>query len=248
MNFIWNPFIEAIKAGYDMTKINYRLDRPRTDGFDGNDVFTPADAHQVSPYLEYTPVALLDPDSIISKEEKFSRVDVNPYIRFGKIFSHILDPERSEPNDLAICNIITHMLAHVDRICGMDKRNFRVRLIAREIEGGCYGKCTEAFQLFSASEKRALAEALIRLYETSDVLKCLDALFHTIMTDFRVHVLGDFEVVFYNPYPYDEQEDEKLQFIIQIFLPMDFEHVVHWQYTYGTVEHDVSMMLEGFVL
>ncbi|MCL1981764.1 MAG: hypothetical protein FWG53_01560, partial [Clostridiales bacterium] len=120
-------------------------------------------------------------------------------------------------------------------------------LIVKEIESGCYGD-TSAFQLFSIAEKRSLAEMLIMLYETSNTLRCLDTLFHMIMTDFDVRLRDDEEVEFYNPYRFDEREDEKLKFIIKLFLPVGFPYVVHWQYTYGTIGHDESMVLGRFVL
>ena len=249
MNYIWYPFIEAIQSAYDTTKIRYRLsDRMFFDTLDGEKIRVPAGAHHISPLLEYIPLALYDPDQVVDQEDKFSHVDVNPYVRFGHIFSHILSPERNDPNVLVVCDIFAHMLAHLDRICGMSKRDFRLMLMVDEIEKGCFGDDLEVFRLFSVSEKRALAEMLHMLYETSNCLRCLDALFHLIMTGFRVRLRDYREVVFYTPYAFEEREDKKLRFIIKLFLPIDFSYVIHWRYTYGSIEHDESMLLERFVL
>ena len=249
MNFIWYPLIEAIQADYDTTKINYRVrDKTFFDIVDGETVRISADAHHVSPLLEYMPLALYDPDKTIKLEDKLARVDVNPYHRFTNIFSNILLADRYDHNDLIVCDIITHMLANIDRLCGMRKRDFRIYIIIDEIERGCFGDSREVFRLFTVKEKRALAEGLMMLYETSNNLRCLDALFRIIMTDFEVRLKDNNEVVFYNPYGFNEQEHKKLQFIIKLFLPVGFSYAIHWQYTYGSVEHDESMMLESFVL
>jgi len=249
MNFIWYPLIEAIQAEYDTTKIHYRVcDKTFFDSLDGETIRVSANAHHISPLLEYVPLALYDPDNAIRLGDKLARADVNPYHRFTSIFSHILSPERHDPNDLIICDIITHFLAHVDRICGMCRQDFRILIVISEIENGCYGNTRDTFSLFSVTEKRSLAEALIMLYKTSNPLRCLDYLFHIIMTDFEVRLRDNFEVVLYNPNIFDEREDKKLQFIIKLFLPIDFPYVIHWQYTYGSIEHDESMMLERFVL
>ena len=98
-------------------------------------------------------------------------------------------------------------------------------------------------------EKRALVESLIMLYETSNSFRSLDALLNKIMTDFNIRLRDDnAEVVFYNPYEFDEREEKKLRFIIKLFLPINVPYVIHWQYTYGIIEHDQNMLLEEFVL
>ena len=248
MNYIWFPLIEAIQADYDTTKIRYRVcDKTFFDTLDGETVRVSADAHHVSPLLEYIPVAMYDPENAVKLEDKLSRADVNPFYRFTSIFSHILNPERHDQNDLILCDIITHFLAHVDRICGMCRRDFRILIIINEIENGCFGDFKDVFRLFNTMEKRALAEGLIMLYKTSNSLRSLDALFHVILTDFEVRLRDNEEVVFYNPYGFDERDDKKLRFIIKLFLPVGFPFVIHWQYTYGSVDHDESMMVERFV-
>ncbi|MCL1810049.1 MAG: hypothetical protein FWG42_09845 [Clostridiales bacterium] len=249
MNYIWYPYIEAIQTEYDMTKLCYRVcEKVFFVQLGDETVKMPAGAHQISPLLEYVPVAMHDPDKVVKQETRLSRLDVNPFFRFGKIFNNILNPERTDHNDLVVCDVITHLLAHIDRICGMSRRDFRLLLIVKEIENGCYGSDTSAFRLFSVTEKRALAEMLIMLYETTNTLRCLDNLFHMIMTDFDVRLRDDEEVEFYNPCRFDKREDEKLKFIIKLFLPVGFSYVVHWEYTYGTIGHDESMVLGRFVL
>jgi hypothetical protein len=241
--------IEAIQAECDTTKIHYRVcDRTFFDTLDGEPIRISANAYHVSPLLEYMPVALYDPDKAVKLEDKIARADVNPYLRFGSIFSNILQPDRNDPNDLIVCDIITHILAHVDRICGMSRRDFRILMIIDEIENGWYGDLGSMFRLFTPMEKRALAESLIMLYETSNSLRTLDTLFSLIMTDFEVRIRDNEEVVFYNPYGFNAREDEKMQFIIKLFLPVDFPYVIHWQYTYGSIDHDKSMIIERFVL
>jgi hypothetical protein len=248
MNYIWYPFIEAVQLGYDTAKIQYRVkDRKFYDRIGDEDVCVSANAHYISPLLEYMPVVLYDPDGTVNPDEKFARADINPYHRFGTIFDSILKPERGDSNDLVICDIIVHMLAHVDRICGMSKHDFRLMIITDEIENGCFGGTAE-YNLFSIKEKRALAEALLMLYETSNCLRSLDALFNTAMTDFNIMLRGNDEVVFFNPYAFNEREDRKMKFVIKLFLPVDYPYVVHWGYTYGSVGHDESMVLEKFVL
>ncbi|MCL1976061.1 MAG: hypothetical protein FWG61_07885 [Firmicutes bacterium] len=249
MNYIWYPFIEALQSDFDTTKIRYRLcDRVFFDTLNGDTIRVSAGAHHISPLLEHIPLALYDPDHVVKEEDKFTHADVNPYIRFGSIFSHILSPERTDPNDLIVCDIITHMLAHIDRICGMSKRDFKLMLIIKEIENGCFGENNEVFALFNTVEKRAIAEILLMLYATSHSLRCLDALFRMIMTNFHLRMRDNTEIVFYTPYAFDEREDKKLRFIIKLFLPIDYPYTIHWRYTYGSIEHDESMILERFVL
>jgi hypothetical protein len=247
--FIWYPMIEAIQEGYDTTKIHYRVkDRKFFIDLEDEQLRYLAGAHHISPLLEYMPLVLYDPDKKVTPDERFARVDINPYHRFGKIFEKILIPDRNDPNDLIVSDIMVHILAHIDRICGMSKRDFRILQIMKELGSGYFEDGTRAIDLFSLAEQRALAEALLMLYDTSNSLRCLDNLFNVIMTDFNIMLRDNEEVVFYNPYGCIEREDKKLRFIIKLFLPIDFPSVIHWRYTYGTVEHDESILLEKFVL
>lgn len=249
MNFIWYPLIEAIQDDYDTTKIRYRVcDKEFQQTAGGVTIRRKAGAHHMSPLLEYLPLVLYDQDKTTKNEDKFSRVDINPYFRFGDIFNHILSPERNDPNDLIICDIITHALAEIDRICGMSKHDFKVLLVMAELKNGCFGGSEDGYQLFSPIEKRAVAEALIKLYETSKGLRCLDNLLKTIMPDFKLRNRDQEEIIFYNPAEFDEQQDKKLRFIIKLFLPLNFPYIIQWRYTYGTIDHDPSMLLEEFVL
>jgi len=249
MNYIWYPLIEAIMADCDTRRISYRVcDKVFFDSYGDETVRINANAHHVSPLLEYLPLALYDPDNAVSLEDKLAHADVNPYHRFTSIFAHILSPERYDQNDLIVCDIITHMLAHIDRICGMCERGFLILIVIDEIEDGCFGDMKDDFRLFSTTEKRAFAECLLMLHGSANSIRCLDTLFHMIMTDFEVRLRDNEEIVFYNPNGFDEKEDKKLQLIIKMFLPIDFPYVVHWRYTYGSIDHDESMVLESFVL
>ena len=249
MNYIWAPLIEALQAGYDTTKINYRVrDRVFYDSTDYEVVPVSAGAHHTSPLFEYIPRVLHGPGEKIRNEEKFSKIDVNPYDRFTSIFKHILSPERSDQNDVIVCDVMTHILAHIDRICGMSRRDFRILLIIGEIEAGWFGENGGALRLFSVFEKRALAEALIMLYETSNGIRILDALFNMIMTDIDVQIRDNEEIVFYSPYGLDEREEEKLRLIIKLFVPVGIPYVVHSRYTYGTIGREGDVRLEEWVI
>lgn len=232
LGYIWYIIITAIQLELDPERIHYTVKD-----------------HRVSPWAEYMPDTIAGREHPSPTTEEMSQVDINPFWRldFVPIFEKILIPGRDDPNDAIICDLITHVLADVDRICGMCGRDFRVLLVMKDISDGCFGdKQTAA--LFSVFEKRALAEALIMLYKTSDSLMCLSNLFTMIMTDFVIRDRDYREIVFYNPNAFDEREDGKLRFIIGLFLPLDYSYAVHWRYTYGVIERGESMTLEAFVL
>ena len=88
-----------------------------------------------------------------------------------------------------------------------------------------------------------------RIFSTTTIncLRSLDILFTMIMTDFHVRLRSN-EVLFYTPYPYDGSVDKKLQYVIKLFVPIGYPCVIHWEYTYGSIGHDESMVLEAFVL
>jgi len=249
MNYIWYPLMKALEHGYDPVKIHYRVkDREFYYNVGDEEFVYNAEEHRISPLFEYVPIVLRDPSDVGELKDMLTCVDVNPFDRFGKIFNHILNPDRNDPNDLIICDILLHILAYVDRICGMTKQDFQTMLIISEFEQGFYGDIKDAFGLFRQTEKRAIAEGLMMLYETQNCFRSIDTLFGKIMTYFSVWFRGSEEVLFYTPFHYNEVENKKLQLIIDLFLPINIPHVVHWQYTYGVIGQDSSMLLEKFVL
>lgn len=249
MNYIWYPLIKAIEKDYDTTKIHYNLRDEEALFSVGEDEHSHgAFDYRISPLFEYLPAILSDPSNAVKFDDKFSVVDINPYHRFAKIFNHIILPDRNDTNDLIICDILTHILAHIDRICGMSKRDFLIVMIMDGLEKSCYGIANNYYGLFTVPEKRSLAEALIMMYETTDCLRSLDVLISMIMPDFRVRIRDDEEVVLYNHFGYNEKEDKKLKFIIKLFMPITIPYVIHWQHTYGTIGQDRGMELEEFVV
>jgi hypothetical protein len=238
--FIWYPIIAAMNMGAGPEKVHLRVSERAA----GN----PRYDRVISPLLEFSPHIGNIPNPSMTEDE-LSGIDINPYRRlsFIPIFKEILDPERDEPNDAVVAELITHVLADVDRICGMCGRDFQVYLVMKELEDGCFGN-KQATALFTLFEKRALAEALIMLYKTSDSVKSLNSLFTMIMTDTEILCRDREEIVFYRPNPPNTGEIQKLRFIIDIFLPINFPFVIHHKHTYGVISRDNTMILEDFVL
>jgi len=155
---------------------------------------------------------------------------------------------RNDTNDLIVCDIIAHMLAHIDRHCGMNKKDFHIMLLLREMENGCYGDADIFIKLFDVVEKRALVEAMLMFYETQNGFRTLDTLLTRIMTDFSVVLRDNAEAVLYNSYGYDAVADKKIRFIVKLLLPIGLPYIIHWQNTYGTLDHEESMKMGEFVL
>jgi len=230
--YIWYPFIKSICNNKDIVNIHYKLGGSNTKDFVGNAA--------ISPFLEYVPKTIS-----ASNDDDYSTVDVNPYFRFKKVFKDILNTENNLNYEI-LCDIIMHTLVNIDRICGMNRRDFLIMTIIDEIDEGYYG--SEAVKLFNTVEKRFLAEVLIMFYNTSDSLSCLTALFKMILTDFQITLKDNEEFIFYNPDPFDKQKVEKIKFVIKLFLPIGFPYTIHWRYSYGYVGYSESMNCEEFVL
>jgi len=86
------------------------------------------------------------------------------------------------------------------------------------------------------------------LYNTADCLRCLTILFSMILTDFIMWNKENDELVFFNPYPFNQEIDQKLRFILRVFLPVNYKYIIHWQYTYGIIDQAEKMITDAFVL
>lgn len=105
INHIWGPYLAMLQQEGNLADLYYKVKDNR-----------------VSPYLE------LQADNLYGNGHsgKYLKLDVNPYIRFLKIFEPLLSPDDMgyEEFNQALSDILLHYLADLDLKSGMCRQDF----------------------------------------------------------------------------------------------------------------------------
>lgn len=150
MNYVWDLLMRAREQELDVNSFR----------------FVPAVSY--SPYMELSLTEL-------NTSELEQVVEINPYYRFYSIFRDLFPPDAEEYLELreSLFDIMIHFLAETDLYQGMNRREYHIRFVQRDIGNGIFGpKVRESFAQLNRDEQDAIAEGLLRLYETGKLYIC----------------------------------------------------------------------------
>lgn len=227
-NQIWGPYLAIKQQEKSTAGLHYKVKDNR-----------------VSPYLE------LQADDLYGNryDKGYSKLDVNPYIRFFSVFDSLLTPDDLgyEEFNQALSDIFLHYLADMDLKLGMCKQDFYLGFLVKDIEEGAFGGIGWLGE-FTGIEKYEVAKWLLCFYQTGDSAYCLSGAAKKLLPSCEIVIREGEEFVFYMREPQNVHTEKRLFFLIQMFLPFSFAYVVHWTETYGVIGYEETMQLGSFVL
>jgi hypothetical protein len=228
VNYVWDVLMRAREQELDIRSFR----------------FVPAASY--SPYME---LSLED----LNTSELEQVVEINPYYRFYSIFRDLFQPDEEEHLELreSLFDIMMHFLAQIDLYQGMNRREYHIRFVRRDIGDGIFGpKVKESFGLLNREEQDAIAEELLRLYETGEAVHLLKETMRRIFHR---------SIIYANCEEKDElliyigQEETKLarikaDLILDLFLPARFTIELYWTHHFGILEADPTMKIDEIAL
>ncbi len=228
MNYGWQLQIRAIEECKNSKDIFYKKGEP----------FSP-----------YTEIAF---EELNNKEIK-SEVELNPYYRFYRIFHQLLDVNLDENQELieVLFDNLYHHLLDIDMFQGMNRREFYITFVIKNIEEGYFGTTLkENFSIFSKKEKRYIANGLIATYETSESIFILKKVTKEIFEKAYIFSNTDNkdEIVFYLRIKETETNLKKIEFIKYLFLPFKYNVEIFWEYIFGVIGEDEFMRNNEIVI
>ncbi len=228
MNYIWDLLIRAEDEGFSTKDIYFHL------------------AKIYSPYMELSP-------QLLNTQFVEQHVEVNPYYRYFEIFKNLFPPENTSEIELreGLLDILIHFLAEIDRMQGMNKREFFVRFILREIEAYVFGSFIRSnFNAFTKKEQEIVALNLLRLYQTGEEIYLLKDTMKRLFKRCRIYVKSEErdELLLYIGQKPTEQNQQKVQLVQDIFLPIGFHIEVFWHYHFGIIDEEDTMRLDQIAL
>ncbi len=181
------------------------------------------------------------------------RIELNLFARFAGIFQDLLAWEEEEPSIFGeyLTDAVLHALLYTDLRRGLSGRDIYIRKIRQELEQGVFWK--EAAEVFREmpieSRNRLAALTLVQMQTGSSLMlfrrgiKVLfpEAILYQIKEDRK-------KILLYLVGGKTRQREENLRFAQDMFLPINYELRVFWQYHFGIIGVDDAMRLDEIAI
>lgn len=229
MQYIWEVVLAAEKNGIREADLQYEVPEVR------------------SPYLE---VSFYD---LNTQTVEQTAVEVNPFYRFFDIFSGVLDINQKEYGKTKeiFVDAVFHYLALTDLRMGMSRKDYYLRFLSEEFEGGLFGRSAKnAFETFSIHEKKYVMLALMDVTSTRNYLEIFKSLFRKIYPDSMIYVGMDaaHELYIYVGREETQEEKRKVQFLLDTFLPIGVRTEIFYAEHFGILDVEETMVLDTLLL
>lgn len=230
MNYIWDLLIKAEKEGIQKAKINFKP------------------AESFSPYME-----LSLPDMNISTLTDELDVEVNPYYRFYEIFKDLFHADYQESEELrrTLFDILIHFLAFVDRKQGLCKYEYYKKFIMEDIQKDVFGsRVKECFSLLDDEEIIIFLDGIITQYRCGSSVFLLKRIMKKIFPKNIIYIncQDKMEILMYLASKKREKVKAKIDFILDMFLPIGYEVLLYWDKHFGILGVDETMSQDNIIL
>ncbi len=228
MNFGWQLQVRAVEEDKNPKEIFYKKGEP----------FSP-----------YTEVIFED----LNNKEIKNFVEINPYYRFFSVFNELLDVNFDENQDIkeVLLDHVYHHLLDIDMFQGMNRREFYITFVIKNIEQGYFGdELRENISIFNNKERRYLANGILSMYETTECIFILKKVTKEIFTKAYIFSNTDNkdEVVFFLRVKETEINRMKIEFIKHLFLPYKYNVEIFWENIFGVIGEGDFMRNDGIVI
>ena len=222
MNFIWDIVLNAKQNGSSEENLFFRPAKDRSPWYE-----------QAFPILNET-------------KAEGPEIEYNPLYRFDSMFHDLL---REDFTDLPtvqtyLFDAVSHYLVYTDLHHGLTKREFYVRCLMREMEGGGFGASIAAHLQAVNPEKRERLAALalvqiqvgssLLLFRKATVLLFPDALLYQERYDTK-------QLLLFVAHKKDERMEHYIHLIEDLFLPISHRLRVFWEHHFGVIGVDITM-------
>lgn len=228
VNYIWDVLLKARKEQMDDSRLR----------------FVPAVSF--SPYME---LSLEDLNATVPEQI----VEINPYYRFYTIFRDLFPADDAGYAELreTLFDVVVHFLAEADLMQGMNRREYHIRFVRRDLLHGIFGeRIQQHYAQLDDHEQDAIAEGLLRLYETGEAVHLLKQTLRRIFprSIIYAHCHDRDELLIYIGQEENISNRTKVELLLDLFLPARFDLRIYWSHHFGIVGEDDTMKQDAISL
>ena len=223
MSYLWRVLVEAADNNIDKNSI----------------VFKPAQVY--SPYME---VSLENLNSPLLSEGR--EIEVNYWYRFHDIFRDLFPVDYEDYKELreVFFDIVIHYLGTLDIQRGLSKKYFCRDLIYKDIKNGELGESIKAnIDLLDKYELEYFLDGIINQYNCGSSIQNFEYVLRAIYKSNIVYKskYKPKDIYIYLDTPYSEEEKNKIDMIIDTFLPINMRTFIFWDKHFGILGVESTM-------
>ncbi|NEW09799.1 iron-dependent peroxidase [Paenibacillus sp. SYP-B3998] len=205
-----------------------------------------------SPAKVYSPYMELSHETLNATTVEPS-VEINPYYRFYDIFRDLFDINNTEEDELrhTLFDILIHFLADMDLQQGMNKREFYIKFVLRDLEAGIFGShIWEKMKLLNKEEQEVVAGNILSLYETGEAVYLLKDTMRKLFKNSTIYANCEEkdELLFYVGQEETVTARAKLELVKAIFLPVRFHTQTYWEHHFGIIDVEETMRIDRMAM
>lgn len=239
MNYFWEVALRADDLGIPRESLQY------------------VPAKSCSPYIEVSFVDLNE-DSLYGQ-----KIEGNPLYRFTSIFGRIFDANLDKtdggaPNGQGLRQArelfftgVMQFIIQLDLRQGLCHEEYYLRFILHDLLNGVGGRPYAAgIGQFNHRELRRVLGCLLQLYQCGFSLALFRRAMRAVYPDSLVYASNDLphEILVYIGMNETEKESQKIDFLQNAFLPINYTVHLFWEHHFGIIDVDVTMELDEMVL
>lgn len=229
MNYAWQAALAADKAGIPREEITFI---PIRNG---------------SPYAE---VVFED---INSSKVEGMEVEVNPLYRFSTEFADLFDINLTgcEKTREIFFDTVMHYIVQLDLRQGLSKQEYALRFLLTDLLGGvCGSRASGVIKRFEKEKLYSLLRLILKLYRCGSSVYLFREVMRCMYPDSLVYASIDAvrEVLVYVGAKETQEERERLEFLTDMFLPVNFQVFWFWEHHFGIMDVDETMILDEMIL
>lgn len=229
MNYMWEAALAADRSGI------------------------PREAVRFVPVRNGSPYAEVVLENLNIKDLEGTLVEVNPLYRFAKEFSSVLDINLRdyEQTRLLYFDVVMHEMVQLDLRQGLSKQEYYMRFLLRDLlEGVCGTQAARVLKRFERTQLRRLLRLILKLYECGSSIYLFKEVMRCLYPDSLVYASNEAvrQVLIYVGVKESEEEREKLEFLEDLFLPINYQVFLFWEHHFGIIDVEETLCLDDMVL
>ena len=229
MNYAWEAALAADQAGIPREEIRYV---PVNNG---------------SPYTE---IAM---ETINRQDLEQKTVEMNPLYRFSKEFSALFDRnlEGYEKGRKIFFDVAMQYFVQLDLRQGLSKQEYALRFFLKDLlEGVCGSQAARVVERYEKEKIRRLLRLVLKLYQCGCSVYLFREVMRCMYPDSLVYASNEAvrQVLVYIGVTETERERERLEFLEDMFLPVNYKVHLFWEHHFGIIDVDETMIMDEMVL
>ncbi|MFR4986862.1 MAG: hypothetical protein ACLUCH_05655 [Lachnospirales bacterium] len=229
MNYVWEVAIKADKSNIKRENLKYK---PTRYG---------------SPYME---VAF---ENINARQIEEHIIEVNPLYRFQNVFMELFDINLHKYKDMReyFFDIFMQYMIQLDLRQGYSKKEYYYKFILKEILNKLYSNQNiEAIKCFNKEEVYLIFCFAIRLYNCGSSVFLFKQIMRMLYKKSIIYASNDYvdEYLIYIGKKETEEEIKKINFIVGMFLPINFKIHLFWENHFGIIDVEETMKIDEIAL